>query len=226
MAEYGFTELVKEIANNKKSFAEYTFNKKQIPHENTREVYLAACEDIANIYIPYGFKYSKSGQHLTLKQKDSEFIYKISFGSSHYNVPGKNISIDVCANVLSHKYKKWKSENRTELNLKNEIELSECICGGNIGNLRKEHKYLQWNIASLETREKEIENIIDAINKLAIPFFEHFNDVHKLKDELEHNGINYYFSHIIEEMVDFYIYLTKKEITERDRIKKEWGYIK
>jgi hypothetical protein len=138
MAEYGFNELVMDIINNRKSFSEYCFNKSKMETKNTREVFLSTCENIANIYIPYGFKYSKSGQHLTLKQKDNEFIYKISFSSSHYNVPGKNVVITVFSNVLSHKYKKWKVENKNELNLKNGIELNEYICGGNIGNMRME----------------------------------------------------------------------------------------
>jgi len=106
LAEYGFNELVMEVANNKKLFASYAFNKNKEINENPREVFLSACEYIASVYYPYGFIYSKSGQHLTLKQKDNEFIYKISFQSSHYNVPGENVKIDVFANVLSHKYKK------------------------------------------------------------------------------------------------------------------------
>jgi hypothetical protein len=193
MAGYGFNELVTEIANNKKLFAEYTFNNKAISNENTREIYLSACENIANVYFPYGFKYSKSRQHLTLKQKDTEFIYKISFWSSHYNVPGENIVIAVCANILSHKYKRWKLENKNSLNLKTKMELNEYICGGNIGNIRKDRKYLKWNIGKIETREKEIENIIDNINKLVIPFFQHFNNMDKLAHELEENIIDYYF---------------------------------
>jgi hypothetical protein len=209
MAEYGFNELVMEIANNKKLFAEYTFNNKPISNENTREVYLSACENIANVYLSYGFKYSKSGQHLTLRQKDNEFIYKISFQSSHYNIPGINVAISVCANILSHKYKKWKLENKNELNLKNESELNEYICGGNIGNLRKDKKYLKWNTGKIETREKEIENIIDSINKLAIPFFHHFNNMDKLKHELEEGIIDYYFIHK-NKIENFYKYIMNR----------------
>jgi hypothetical protein len=221
MAEYDFNKLVMETANNKKLFAEYAFNKKQTSNENSREIYLSACENIAGVYLPYGFKYSKSGQHLTLKQKDNEFIYKISFHSSHYNIPGVNIAISVFANILSHKYKKWKLENKNELNLKNDVELSEYICGGNIGNLRKERKYLNWNIGKTETREKEMENIIDNINELAIPFFNHFNNIDKIKEGIENNSISYYFVANVDEIVNFYIYITKGNINEKDKINKE-----
>jgi hypothetical protein len=221
MAEYGFNELVKEISDNKKLFTEYTFGEKQISDENTREVYLSACEKIANIYSPYGFKYSKSGQHLTLKQKDNEFIFKISFHSSHYNIPGKNVAIEVFANILSHKYKKWTLDNKIELNINNNTVINEYVCGGNIGNLRKEHKYIKWNIGKIETRKQEIENIIDNINKLAIPFFEHFNNMEKLKIEIKNKVINHYFMHDIEEIINFYIYITESEINEKERIKNE-----
>jgi hypothetical protein len=221
MAEYGFNELVMEIANNKRLFAEYVFNKKQISNENSREIYLSACENIANFYLPYGFKYSKSGQHLTLKQKDNEFIYKISFNSSHYNIPGVNIEISVFANILSHKYKKWKLENKNKLNLKNDVELNEYICGGNIGNLREKRKYLKWNIGKTETREKEMENIIDNINELAIPFFHHFDDIKKLEEKIKNKIINYYFLPDMGEIVNFYIYITGRNINEKDKIKEE-----
>lgn len=224
MSEYSFNELVKEIANNKKSFADYVFSKNRVSNENTREIYLSACENIANIYTCYGFKYSKSGTHLTLKQKENEFIYKISFRSSHYNVPGVNIIMDVFANVLSHKYKKWKVDNKIQLGLNSVNLLDEYICGGNIGNLRKNRKYLSWNIGKIEAREVEIGSIIDSINNLAIPFFDCFNDLDKLKQEIENRNIeHHYFSapNYLDHMVNFYIYLTKKDISEKNEIKNK-----
>ncbi|MDR0541851.1 MAG: hypothetical protein LBH19_06525 [Dysgonamonadaceae bacterium] len=207
MAEYGFKELVMEIADSKKLFAENAF-KKAFSNEDTREIYLSACENIANVYLPYGFKYSKSRRHLRLIQKNNEFIYQISFWSGHYNIPGENVALSVFANVLSHKYKNWKLENKNKLNIINGI-VNEYICGGNIGNLRKDHKYLKWNIGKAETREKEIENIIDNINKLAIPFFQHFNNADKLKDELENNSIDYYFDR--NEIGNFYKYIMNEK---------------
>ena len=226
MGEYGFNELVLEIANNKKSFAEYAFDKQHISNENTRDVYLSTCEKIANIYLPYGFKYSKSGPHITLKQKSLEFIYKISFGSSHYNIPEKNVVIDVCANILSQKYKKWKMENKSELKFRTTnwpFELNEYIFGGTIGNLQKEHKFLSWNIGISDTREKEIENIIESINNLAIPFFNHFENTNQLIHEIENGSINYYFGvpFDVERIINFYLYLTKMDINERDKVKQK-----
>jgi hypothetical protein len=214
MAEYGFNDLVDEIANDKKLFAEYTFGKKHVYNENTREIYLSACEKIANVYTPYGFKYSKSGQHLRFKQKSSEFIFQISFSSSRYNIPNENIAIGVCANVLSHGFKKWRTENKIELNVKNDIQINEYIAGGNIGNLRKEHKYLKWNIGKIETRENEIDDIIENINKLAIPFFHCFSDIDKLIQGIKNNSMNYY-----DIDADFFIYLTKVNVKEKNDLK-------
>ncbi|MDR2938110.1 MAG: hypothetical protein LBU92_04130, partial [Prevotellaceae bacterium] len=82
MAEYNFDELVNEVANNKKRFAEYAFSKDKAQLESTKEVFALACEQIANVYLPYGFTYAKGNKHLSLKQKNNEFIYKISFWSS------------------------------------------------------------------------------------------------------------------------------------------------
>jgi len=224
MAEYGFNELVSEIANNKKAFAEYTFKKQCALNENTKGVYLEVCEKIANCYNPYGFKFSKSGAHITLKQKNIEFIYKLSFQSSHYNVPGKKVVIDVFANILSQKYKKWKIENKSMLKFNSSnwaFELNEYIIGGNIGNLRKEHKYLSWNVGISDTREKEIESIIENINNLAIPFFSYFESKDRLIHEIESGNLNYYFRTPFktEEIINFYLYLTKTDINQRDAVK-------
>jgi len=224
MGEYVFNELVLEIANNKRSFSEYALKKQRVSNESTKEVYFEVCEKIADCYIPYGFKFSKSGPHITLKQKNIEFIYKIAFQSSHYNIPGKNVAIDVFANILSHKYKKWKIENRSYLKFDSSnwaFELDKYIFGGNIGNLRKEHKYLSWNVGISDTREKEIGNIIENINNLAVPFFNCFENRDKLIHEIEIGNLNHYFRmpSNTEKIINFYLYLTKMDINQRDIVK-------
>jgi hypothetical protein len=65
-----------------------------------------------------------------------------------------------------------------------------------------------------------MKDIIYNINKLAIPFFDTFNDVTKLKEKIEENNIKYYFFDI-DEMINFYIYITKNEIKEKEIIKNK-----
>lgn len=113
MAKLTFTDLIQDIANTKKRRSESCFIKQE-KNEKPRDVYLSVCKNIADYYEPYGFKYSASRQHLTLKTKGSEFIYKISFSSSHYNIADENVTITVYANVLSHKFKKRQHESKIE----------------------------------------------------------------------------------------------------------------
>ena len=226
MAEYGFNELISEIANNKRSFAEYAFKKQHFSDENTKDVYLDVCEKIASCYAPYGFQFAKSGPHITLKQKDTEFVYKITFQSSHYNIPGKNVVIDVFANILSQRYKKWKIENKSDLKFNSSnwpLELNEYITGGNIGNLQKEHKYLSWNVGTPDTREKKIEDIIENINNLAIPFFSCFENRDRLIHEIESGNLNYYFGipSNAEKIINFYLYLSEIDINQRDIVRRK-----
>ncbi|GHV57535.1 hypothetical protein AGMMS49579_23540 [Spirochaetia bacterium] len=132
--------------------------------EIPREVFLSVCERMASYYEPYGFKYSKSNHRLRLKH--NEFIFEIRFNSSHSNMMGKFVEVEVVVTVLSNKFKKWQKENE----LFNEIT-NGYMCGTTIGHLQRDSKNIIWNVGLSETREKEIENIIETINRLAIPFF-------------------------------------------------------
>lgn len=210
MAEFSFNELVREIAQNKKMSAEHRFSK-QIIDEKPRDVYLATCEQIASYYEPFGFKYSKSGQYLRLKQKDSEFVFQISFSSSHYNVADVNVSVSVYASVISQKFKKWQSEN---IKGKFNSYPSEHICGGLIGNLQDKTVYMKWNVGNKATREQEIENILENINRLAIPYFDKFNNIQNLITEIEEKG-NYYGFIGMYDLAEFIMYVSTKETLEK-----------
>ena len=210
MAEFSFNELVQNIVQSKKISAEHRFSK-QVVDEKPRDVYLAVCEQIASYYEPFGFKYSKSGQHLKLKQKDGEFVFQISFSSSHYNVAGVNVAVQVYANVISRKFKKWQSEN-----IKGEFNSNpnEYICGGLIGNLQENTIYMKWNVGNKATREQEVENIIENINRLAIPYFEKFNNIPNLVAEIEERG-DYWGFIKISYIAEFLLYVSTKETIER-----------
>jgi Domain of unknown function (DUF4304) len=176
----------------------------------SREVYLSVCQTIAAFYEPLGFKYSPSGQHLRLKSKDNEFIFQISFSSSHFN-DIDNVKFEVCANVLSHKFKKWQSQNQIgEFNKKP----CEYIAGGNIGNLQEAHKYKTWNVANPATRDAMIEDIVLNINTLAMPFFESFKQLNTLIADIESKG-EYFAIHDINRLATFLSYVASKETVER-----------
>lgn len=209
MTVFTFNDLIQDIADRKKRLSEKRLSAQE-NNENPREVYLSVCKNIADYYEQYGFKYSASGQHITLKTKGSEFIYKISFSSSHYNIADENVAIIVYANVLSHKFKKWQSES--EIKRFNEIP-NEYIAGGQIGNLQENCKWLKWNVANPLTRHTEIEAIIESINQLAIPFFNLFADLETLIGNIKENGSFYGISDT-SSLTAFLLYASTKETVE------------
>lgn len=211
MAEFNFNELIKDIAEGKTLSAKSRFTKQE-RIEIPREVYLSACEDIAAYYAPYGFKYAKSQQHMTLKSKGSEFIFRISFSSSQYNVADEKVVITVSANVISHKFKKWQEENPIiggDYYFPNEY-----AAGGQIGNLQEKFTWLQWNVGKPETRIDEIDNIIHHINQLAIPFFESFNNLPDLVSYIEDKG-EYFGMPGPVCLANFLMYVSSKESVEK-----------
>ncbi|MDR1911140.1 MAG: DUF4304 domain-containing protein [Helicobacteraceae bacterium] len=208
MAEYSLETALADLADRKRNFNKP--NQSGLT-QKPREVYLAACEEIANRYEKLGFKYSKSRQHLTLKQKESEFIFRISFQSSHYNSIGY-VALTVHAYVLSNKYQKWQAECGVKRFC--EYRFSEgIISGAQIGNLQEKCVWLKWNVGDLATREKEIDNIADKIDKLAIPFFEKFNDRDRLIKEIESMWEAYGFTE--DGVAKFLMYMDSKRALEK-----------
>lgn len=211
MPEFSFDDLIKDIIDSKRLAAQMRFSKHEA-NEVPREVYLSVCKAIADYYAPYGFKYAASQQHMTLKQKGKEYAFRISFSSSHYNVADQNVSLSVCANVISTKYKKWQEEHKDYLI--DRYSPNEYVAGGLIGNLQEKSAYLKWNVANPDTRAKETEDIINHINKLAIPFFDSFNDIPRLVEHIKQNG-EYFGIWDIAHLTYFLLYVSDKETVEQ-----------
>ncbi len=186
MPEYNLNSLAEEFARQKLDLAKrFT---KQEKNEVPREVFLNVCETIAKYYEPLGFKWCKSGPKMKLKK--GEFNFEISFSSSCYNVADANVKVVVHASVSSSKLKKW--EKASTYKLFNSFPTG-VLGGGQIGNLQEKKTWLEWNVASPEKRDEIVDDIIDNINKLALPFFDKFCELEKVKNiflsEGEHYGI-------------------------------------
>ena len=210
MAEFGFEDLIKDIAANKKSMAQTRFSKIE-RIENPKDVYTEVCQTIADYYGEYGFKYAKSKQTLTLKRKNSEFTYKISFSSSRYNAADRYVEVTAFANVLSKKYKQWQTENK--IGSTNYIP-KDFVAGGQIGNMQEKSKWLKWKVANPETIVAEVEDIIRSINQYAVPFFESFENIPKLISYIEKQG-NYFGILTSQSLASFLMYVASKESVEK-----------
>ncbi len=210
MAEYNLTALAQETARQKLNLVKKFLNqhgKNEVP----REVFLNVCETIAQYYEPLGFKWYKSTPKIELKK--GEFVFNINFHSSRYNIADEYVEISVGAGVSSSKLKKW--EKASPYKMFNNLPKGH-LGGGQIGNLQENHTWLEWNVASPDTREETVNDIIQHINTLALPFFDTFTFV----TEGEHYGIRrttfllYFFTkHDLEKSMSSF--LTKRNFWDK-----------
>ncbi|MFA7338170.1 MAG: DUF4304 domain-containing protein [Candidatus Obscuribacterales bacterium] len=160
--------------------------------ESCRDVYLQSCANICEPFKADGFRYAKSGPKMS--KKSGEYTFTVSFQSSRYNSPGTSVCIWIHANVYSPAMKKWRSNNMSLGGA------NTCVAGGQIGNLRKKHSWMEWNVASAELRGGKIQLAIEAIRTIALPYFAAFEDVPAMCERLEREEVP---SMELEERIDF-----------------------
>jgi hypothetical protein len=152
------SELVADTANRKRRAAQARFAGTTPGQESPRDVYLAACASIgAYLGESYGFKYLKSGPHA--RRRSGDFTFQISFQSDRNNIADERIGLWIHGNVLHGE---------------------DYIAGGQIGNLQKDHCWLDWELADASKRDDVIRDSIRAIEELALPYFAKFEDLPSL----------------------------------------------
>ena len=162
-------EFVTDIAFRKQRAAETRFGRGPSAVEGPREVYEDCCRRIAEAFELEGFRYSKSAKHFTRSAGD--FRFRVSFQSSRNNVADEFVALWIHGNVLSPKLKKWRRDNRA---LRSEFD---GVVGGQIGNLRKETGWLEWNLADPGSRDSQVEDAIRHIREIIFPYFSVFEDI-------------------------------------------------
>jgi len=186
--EWTFDALVDDVAARKRRAADARFGKAtpQPGVPTPREVFLSVCGEIAEHYIPLGFRYAPSGPRLTRKPSGSEFTHRLSFYSSHYNVAGEPVVVDVYAGVSSTRFKKWQADNPLGgLN----PEPDDMVISGNLGNLQTDPQFLKWDVpASGEDRATAVADIIAHIDRIGLPFFTAFDDPAGVAAHIEATG--------------------------------------
>jgi hypothetical protein len=136
--------------------------------DSPRELYLTACEEIAESLSPLGFKFARSGPHT--QRKDGDFAYRVSFQSSHKNVPGHYVALWIHATVWSKRLAEWRASQAHALGA------GDGVAGGQIGNLVRPHRWREWNLA-VRARAAVIADAISTVHSIALPYFEWFADI-------------------------------------------------
>lgn len=141
--------------------------------DKPKEVIFAACQIIANDLKGDGFSFIKKGP--ALKRVQGDLTSTIGFQSDRNNIAGERAAVWIHAYVTSEKLGKangchpipWGDEKRPGANI---------VTAGQIGNLLAEPTWMEWDFANEETRQSEIEDAIEAIRRIILPFFDLFDD--------------------------------------------------
>lgn len=143
--------------------------------ESPRDVYASACARIAEHFVEQGFRFAKSGPHLTKKAGD--FSDKIRFDTSHYNCAGRLVQLRVVAIVTSKKLARWREAYP-------QIDATDVAAGGMLENLTEADVKCDWNLANPRTRDAMIDKIVSTIESIALPYFDRFEDLPTLTDQI------------------------------------------
>jgi hypothetical protein len=150
--------------------------------EKPRDVFLAACAEIARRFEPHGFRYAKSGPHLS--RRSGEFTFELGFASSHYNVAGAHVGLTVYAGVLSNALRKWRLDQHASRD-----DASNRVAGGMLQNLKPGMPVATWDVEDPRWRPGVLNDVQNAIEAAALPYFDLFEDKESLVRRLEEDVV-------------------------------------
>ncbi len=179
--EMSFWEVITDTARQKAEAARGHARGTPPGVERPRDVFLAACEQIAKALEPQGYVWTKSQKAATRKAGDLRL--QVWFQPSHNSIAGKRVTIWIHALVLSPRMKQWR---KTHLE---EAYATGYVAGGQIGNLVPERSWMQWDVADPGQRQGVIADAIDAVRAIALPYLARFEDLPALVATLRHSEL-------------------------------------
>jgi hypothetical protein len=151
-----------------------------------RNIYNAACAQIASALAQDGFKYRPTKHSLV--RRDDDLTHEITFQSSFRNFTVLNHvglqrlplvgdtaafgSVTLIAHALVHSksFRQWRAAQKQSLGT------YDLITGGQIGNLQAKPEWLEFNLASPHKRDRVIRDVIELIRTVALPYFGRFSN--------------------------------------------------
>jgi hypothetical protein len=138
-----------------------------------RDTYLQACDTIAADLAKEGFKYARSGPHLS--RGNGDLVFRIQFQSSHNNVAGEYVALWLHGGVSSRRLAEWASSRDWPWDRRQERYRG--IAGGQIGNLVDPQAWLEWNLADPGSRVEIVTDAVSACHEIILPYFDRFSDL-------------------------------------------------
>ena len=151
-----------------------------------RNIYNAACAQIASALAHDGFKYRPTRHSLV--RRDDDLTHEITFQSSfrNFTVPNHvglqrlplvgdtaafgSVTLIAHASVHSKRFRQWRAAQKQPLGT------DDLITGGQIGNLQAKPKWLEFNLASPHKRDRVISDVTELIRKVALPYLGRFSN--------------------------------------------------
>lgn len=168
------SEVLSDLIERKAQWATSRFARRPEGIEKPRDVFLAACTEIAAAIEPKGFRYAKSGPRLTTHR--GGLTCQIKFGSSYYNVAGASVLLDPSIWITSAKFGAWLRQHcRPWFRLNDgRLVISQ------LGYLLQPPRYLQWNLADPAERPEIIKDVVSILDAGILPYFDQFADPRRL----------------------------------------------
>jgi hypothetical protein len=181
----------------------------RLSDEKPRDVYLAACAEVASRFDRLGFKYVKSGPRMS--RTKGEFTFWVTFSSSPWNAAGRSVGLQLStANVWSKRLKQWRIDQGDT------PPQGDWVAGGLLGNLGVDPRRTEapawrrlaarlatgtnageairsfltmgrfdsWDIDDPNRRADVLDLVESRINQVALPYLDRFEDHDRLVEQL------------------------------------------
>jgi hypothetical protein len=147
-----------------------------------REIFLSACQKLAEEFAAHGFKPLQKGSLLRRTAADKD-MHEIYFATSHLNCDS-HISLIPKFSISSKTLKKWEMEQFGNKDKTGSIYFNS------LGGISPYRTYKEWNMAGASF-EKCVQEITRDIKSYIFPIFEVFNDRGNAIAYLEKNGTQF-----------------------------------
>ena len=163
-----FGDVVDAVARRKHEAALARRSGTATGAERPREVYLEACQRIGTALTPNGFRYLRSKQEL-IRDLD-HFTHRVTFKSSHNNIPGKHVVLWMYANARCSELQEWREQQPFRL------RGDGWVAGGMVHLLEMKIAMLEWELADPRQRSHTIDDAVDFIRSVVLPYLDRFQE--------------------------------------------------
>ncbi len=160
------SDLVNQIAHDK-SLQRFKTRRDGVPPP--RDVFMAAVQTLVEPFVEEGWRYAKSGPHVT--QRVGSVTTKLRFASSSLNVAGELVTLRASLMIGDRVHGNWRREQT------NPRRDDNIVATPHLGHLLDPPRWLEWNLADSEERSSTIRDIQGTLRTTAGSYVANVTDV-------------------------------------------------